>query len=1025
MLSVLFLVGTSALPFSQGVAISTDGVASPINVEAAQNELTGSAVSHLWVWSKEQAPEKVQLEDLRMSRADERIDKLRVCVTSNDEELPGPGHVYSAPVEMWSEVPENLIPRWPTERDSTCTAVPVFAGTPWRVRYVGVDNSTWWKDFEDAAQSVELTTHTAREIHIAVEDISGEIIPKVGVELTDRLMGLCRAVTSDKGEVSIAPIPDEMNLTAVFVKDGFVTRAISGLPSTFPEALTLFPAASLRGRVVDADGNGIQGAQVLAEWWLPSSSVMKVENSIRQSLPNGAFVLKSIPPGKVMLQVTHPSFVRESREIELDSGQNSIGVLELRPGIQLGVQVVDDTGRPIGGASILPRGGHPIPANQGGRCQLSGVDVEKPLELAAEAEMHLSRDFVFDPPLPESLVLRLPRSSFLSGRLVKADGSAVEDVRATIGARRSGSELPVEYLGDGSFKLELPADTPIALTLKSPSTPPVDIETETGPPGSTHDLGTLTAPSGFSVSGTVVAHEDGQPVIGATVWCPRVTESGIALSAMTGDFLTTLTGEDGSFRLSGLTPVQVVVRIDAPGFARHHMAVTPEEGEWELDAGAIELSRGVEVEVRSGNLGEPAAAMLDLRRQGLEMDLLAATLSKGVARFPHVPGGSFDLWIELTTSATPQVVCEEQVAISNDRTRHLVECDDERVQVEGIVLEAGYPADGGSLSWNRARSLMTGGFSRSSNTGLKTTRTSGVEYVEVDVHPDGRFETDRLRPAQWMVLWVPPEGATGLPIEVQIPDAPIANLRLEFSGESVEGIVIDENGGPLNRAQVVTTIAGISTFSEPDGRFVLGGLGEGVHELRAIHRSGSSDIVAAVVERGAQIEPVTLVVDSRSSEGVDVLVISAGGEPAAHSLVFVEGNNGSSGGATTDSQGRAHIVLAKPHPKTVRAAAIAGGQIALDEERSWETASRGITLTVGKTGSMRIESEATAGQVEIQGPHAWRIDALLRRIGASLWISPEQPLFLSGLPPGQYGVRAGGHSATVFVEDGEEVVVSF
>ncbi len=80
------------------------------------------------------------------------------------------------------------------------------------------------------------------------------------------------------------------------------------------------------------------------------------------------------------------------------------------------------------------------------------------------------------------------------------------------------------------------------------------------------------------MSGRLVSARDGEAVAGARVWMPRPSEEGALLAWVDRDILQGVSGVDGRFRLSGLPESPLMLRIDAAGFARTHLPVTPAGG---------------------------------------------------------------------------------------------------------------------------------------------------------------------------------------------------------------------------------------------------------------------------------------------------------------------------------------------------------------------------------------------------------------------------------------------------------------
>ena len=96
----------------------------------------------------------------------------------------------------------------------------------------------------------------------------------------------------------------------------------------------------------------------------------------------------------------------------------------------------------------------------------------------------------------------------------------------------------------------------------------------------------------------------------------------------------------------------------------------------------------------------------------------------------------------------------------------------------------------------------------------------------------------------------------------------------------------------------------------------------------------------------------------------------------------------------------------------------AGGGFALGDWTDLDAARQGLTLRLGETGGLVVKSARSAGNARVLSSTGWDLSWMMRLLGGSTDVKPEQPLRLDGLPGGDYTVAVGTSSAKVVVTAG-------
>ncbi len=264
-----------------------------------------------------------------------------------------------------------------------------------------------------------------------------------------------------------------------------------------------------------------------------------------------------------------------------------------------------------------------------------------------------------------------------------------------------------------------------------------------------------------------------------------------------------------------------------------------------------------------------------------------------------------------------------------DKTKGGVDDDPNRVagpdlKIRGIVMLNGKPAAGATVRLLRAHPL-DGGLRR----GLADPRRGMVGFpplAETKADQEGRFELSTGRRRRLIVgAFAAGTGVTRIELRAPATGDP-TEVRIELTaGFGVVGIVVDENGEPVEGVELVSSSGGTSgaypflqqATSGADGRFRFGQLGQGYHTIMT-QREGYPTL-----SRRFQV-PQTREIQIQLVKGgtVSGVLSEKDGSPITSARIVIQ--SGDSAGtargaaeATTDAQGAFEIALAVPGPISI------------------------------------------------------------------------------------------------------------
>lgn len=672
----------------------------------------------------------------------------------------------------------------------------------------------------------------------------------------------------------------------------------------------------LHGRVLDADGNAVRGARVVAFYRPWRRANLFHPDDVTRTGPEtttdgeGAFALRLAPGDIVDLDVSATGHA-DGGESRCQAGERIEITLEAARlvALELDVHVVDSSGRAITGALVRATCavcGESVETHSDadGQARVALTADRRRLELSAQARgFALARVRGIDPDV-NSTTMELSPATGLSGQVTDArTGEPVAGASVGLGHRQRDA---VTTDDDGRYELAHFGGAAYAqLVVSAPG-----YGTETRTIGDRTRLDLALAP-GRAITGRVVDSQ-GRAVPGA-----RIAALG-ERSVLEGDMLSLAhanSGSDGHFALADLrrdTVHTIVLLADGHG----RTIRIADAGAGTLDLGDVVLADGHAISGRVVNAdGEPLARV----RMRLVGPLLAGarprslgaaartTLGReeerftddlGRFHFPEQSPGEYRLRAlpegapatDLDVTVGAQDVVGLEIALTADRTVEIQVRGPEGTAMEGVWC---------------------------------LTRSGTVPAVRTDADGRARIQVPAGEtPELWLQdpradehAWLEPE-----PIVLR-PD--LRSVELEFrSGIALTGHVVDGDGSPLPGLEVSVRRGGVeltTVSAERDGSFrhvlpdatpldlVLTG--------RAVRWEGRMGSVIGVPYQGRVNgivpggEPVEIVAESLPFDGsLGVRVLSPDGAPVSGVTVrlvqpSVEGRQP----VVTDAEGRAQL----------------------------------------------------------------------------------------------------------------------
>lgn len=448
---------------------------------------------------------------------------------------------------------------------------------------------------------------------------------------------------------------------------------------------TLAPGNIIRGRVVDGNGNAIEGASVIR-----GSGAFQTDDSAEwrgKTDSSGNFEWSGAPEGPQQFSFSAAGFA--SSEKSLQPG-DTVHTVTLRATATLSGQVIDaETQQPITHFFALPGTGYGNPGRLSGYASSDEKEIKDP-EGRFEVQLRRDRDnavqirakgYVTETKTgtsSEPILISLRRTSALQGRVLDPSGSPVSGVGVAAGADGPGSSISIDRNGisritrvdrtvtdgNGEFTLEPTTDT--TFIVAATSTHFAQISADEFRQSKT----IILQPHG-QISGVLRIGRNPAANRPISLQMDRVNMSGINFQIP--EFRTD-TDAEGRFNFQGVPAGQLSIaqlHMTGPSSWRH------------LRSTSVEVKPGQTTEVTIGGDGamlkghlqwpatasDPARSFKNLYQQCTLMDLDPASIVRdprnnaivpryigfqvgddGAFQAADVPPGKYDLMIELRES---------------------------------------------------------------------------------------------------------------------------------------------------------------------------------------------------------------------------------------------------------------------------------------------------------------------------------------------------------------------------------------
>ncbi|MEO8505235.1 MAG: carboxypeptidase-like regulatory domain-containing protein [Acidobacteriota bacterium] len=976
----------------------------------------------VWIWSDVAAPRRFSIAAGEESWRAVSRDELTIAVQarSGGRKLAALS-VLAAPVEMWDEVPESLLPTKPMDASGRATVPCAKAGDRWRIRLVERATGSWWRDVVCGSRpDVELALAAPRTVQVL--DAQGKSWAAASAtvmtaQTTGRVLAQLRA--GNDGVLHFAQVPDESRMTLLVGAQGAIPRLIEAKPTELPEAVRLESGTRLSGRIVDVAHRGVADVSVAVESMLDAGVLFR---RVATTAPDGRWTLPAVPRRDLAVTASKEGFARFRQSLTPKNAVEDAGAWTLQVERTVEIRVVDDRETPVAAAALSADPDVNGKTDPRGVARLRGLTPGESVALKVSKPGYITARAQIPATVPPGWRVVLARAFVVKGRYVEASGAPLEGKVQTWVASASNDEA---IGADGRFSVELAPDVEAELLLLSPRARERRIPLPAGKSGEIKDLGDVVAAKGLRAIGSLVDCRSSQPVVGARVWTLRSGTGGPALAALLGNTIETRSNGRGVFELSGLAGQEPAIEISAQGLAPRRFAVAPgEDPEAPVDLGVIDLCPGPTLRVNVDR-AESDGARVEVEGSGALPGSQGAVgwVHGKVGEVANVPVGR----VTVSVHQGDRDLCVLAAVIPEGVREPEVDCPPV-LRLEGEVTVGRQPAGPGHLVWQAPGNGGPGAIlTQTSSGGARGQQTFGGPRPPTTVAVDsgGAFATEDLRSGSWDVSWAPDDGPPLASIQVPLPAVAEYHVRLDFPAFTIAGRVVDREGQGVSNARVEDVGRRAFGWTAADGSFRLEGLGPGRYTIRASLRDLSSEPATVDLGPDGAPEPLRLVLDDQSRRVVEVEVVGPDGSPAADAFVFLQLDDASVRLVTADGSGRARFTLVKPFPKIVRAADHTLGGWSLGEWQALTADSPPLAIGGGAGGTLSILGAANGIPLTIESAKGWRLDQLLLQMGIPAVPSEPAPAIVAGVPAGRYILRLGAQQRVVAVEAGGVTSVTF
>jgi uncharacterized GH25 family protein len=723
-----------------------------------------------------------------------------------------------------------------------------------------------------ALASQTQSTFTPGHLDIAMDAgvaLSGRVVAEDGQtpaeNATIEVDDLPTTKTAADGTFTIAHAPKKWRHIVARIENRFAVRE-SG--SDKPIVLRLAKAATVSGNVRDSKTQlPLAGAEVSAMIARMSMSLREAESSSAITDAKGNFTITDLSGGEYELSATRPGYSMMNVRLSVTPGQSAQKTLY---GAQLGRiagTVVDDDRRGVAGARLEPRAtGDPRMMPMGPRMRLgaerTGRAVTAPdghflVRVEPDSDVQLEATRKGQPPARSTtmrvaagerksgVVITMPRGVAVTGRVMDRNNKPIAGVvvaateprnagpgggvrRMIANAIRGGGEDDlVRTAADGTFALRVKEGTydlgfkASGFAAKTVRAVPVDAQAKPVE---------VTLEPGVEIRGRIT--RGGAPVEGVNI-----------IPIMADSMTPAETGPDGTFRLTDLTPGEMMLAYSKPDQLIQGMrAVTAPASDINIELPAGGRITGHVVDKATHQPVKTFEAGVSPSRSGGGMVMMmppmmrSFTSDDGTFVLENVPVGAS------TVSVTAPGYVEARVPnviVENDKAGDAIEVTMETgVHVTGKVTGPDGAAVGGAVV-----RLEAGG-------GNRMRGIPGMSpYTVTD--PNGEYVLENVENGEKSFSF----SRSGLISASKTVTLSGSSARVDAqltSGTRVTGVVVTEGGAPVADAMVRASSAAEAGFgqgsrTDSNGSFSFESLAPGHYSFEA-NKSGYADAIAHDVD---------------------------------------------------------------------------------------------------------------------------------------------------------------------------------
>ncbi|HMB53455.1 MAG TPA: hypothetical protein VKU40_09075, partial [Thermoanaerobaculia bacterium] len=230
-------------------------------------------VDHLWVWSPSCPVTRLERDEVDAWSCPEDANTSVVQLSWHGQAAGGgplpAGRLLAAPVELWREVPESLLPDWRPSAQGR-VSLPTAPGQRLRLRFVAAGAGSDWREVKAGGGPVELLRlRVADDATIRLLDDHGQPLGSGFVSFASpRPTSEAYRTFSVADEHSVARVeslPADLPLVLIANAKGRLPLRLETTSTDLPPEIRLPAGCSVTGIVTDTEARPVPGASIRAQ----------------------------------------------------------------------------------------------------------------------------------------------------------------------------------------------------------------------------------------------------------------------------------------------------------------------------------------------------------------------------------------------------------------------------------------------------------------------------------------------------------------------------------------------------------------------------------------------------------------------------------------------------------------------------------------------------------------------------------------------------------------------------------------